>query len=69
MPQNALVGWRFSWPKWANPFQAVNKKYVDDAVAGAAATPHDDARLAALELRLKAVEDDLKKLREEAGFA
>lgn len=33
MPQNALVGWRFAWPKWPNPFSAVNKKYVDDSIA------------------------------------
>jgi hypothetical protein len=39
MPQNALVGWRFAWPKWLTGSQAgkqaVNKDYVDQSIANA----------------------------------
>jgi hypothetical protein len=83
MPQNALVGWRFAWPKWLtnagrlSPFQAANVAYVDETVAKAiAATPKADADIDFLKVevdilrgRLSMLEADLKRLRNEAGFA
>ena len=70
MPQNALVGWKFAWPKWSNPFSAVNKKYVDDAVAGlGVTTPKTKERLDTLEAKVEELERDLKRLRHEAGYA
>ena len=39
MPQNALTGWHFAWPKWITGRnagkQAVNKDYVDQSIANA----------------------------------
>jgi len=39
MPQNALLGWHFAWPKFLTGRnagkQAVNKDYVDQSIADA----------------------------------
>lgn len=74
MPQNALLGWRFGWPRWmdwskAHKHTAVNKEILELAIGDALASPKNDSRIEALETRIGALERDLRKLCEDAGFA